>query len=305
MNNINALRDGDNDAGFYAAVCATDPAGVFRGAALYRSIDAGATYARLSTLTAESTMGYTTNALANFLSGNIVDELSTINVAPLHGTLSSTTLTGLLAGVNMAIVGDEVIGFRDATLEDDGSYTLTGLLRGVRGTEYAMAGHAIGDRFILVNSSTMVRVPQTNADIGIERLWKMVAVGRTVASATPRAFTNSGAGLKPYAPSHLGGGRNADDDVILTWVRRNRIDGSWRDSVDVPMSETTEAYEVDIYDDSDYTTVLRTISVTAQTATYTAAQQTTDFGSAQATVYFMVAQISSVVGRGHAASGSV
>ena len=45
---------------------------------------------------------------------------------------------------------------------------------------------------------------------------------------------------------------------------------------------------------------LRTISVTAETASYTAAQQTTDFGSTQSTIYFKVYQVSAQVGRGYA-----
>jgi hypothetical protein len=41
--------------------------------------------------------------------------------------------------VNAAVLGDEILYFRDATLESDGTYTLRGLLRGRRGSEYAMA----------------------------------------------------------------------------------------------------------------------------------------------------------------------
>lgn len=305
MNNVNAARDEDADAGFYAAVCASDPEATFRGAKLFRSLD-GTTYPTTSLVdvTAEAVMGYATNALGDFHGGNIPDELNVLNVTLANGSLSSTTTAGLLAGTFMFLLGREWIFGRDATLQANGSYNITGMLRGRRGTEYAMGEHAIADRFVLVNAA-VVRVPQVSADIGIERQYKMVAGGRTVASATAKAFTNEGTGLKPYAPVHLGGGRNADDDVTLTWVRRNVIDGSWRDGVDVPMSETTEAYEVDIYDDSDYTTVLRTISATTQTATYLASEQTADGLTPGDPVYFKVYQLSSSVGRGQAASGSV
>jgi len=44
--------------------------------------------------------------------------------------------------------------------------------------------------------------------------------------------------------------------------------------------------------------VLRTIAVTAPTATYSAANQTTDFGAAQAEVFVRIQQISALVGRG-------
>src|SRR5262249_54928843 len=155
--------------------------------------------------------------------GNIVDELSSVNVRLKNGELSSTNNTGLLAGVNAAVIGDEILYFRDATLEDDGTYTLRGFLRGRRGSEYAKGGHAMHDRFVLVESSKMVRVTQSTSDIGIERLYKPVSVGITLATTPEQSFTNEGCGLKPYAPVHLGCGRDASNNATLNWVRRNRI----------------------------------------------------------------------------------
>jgi hypothetical protein len=304
--NINMLRDADNDPGFYAAACARDPLATWGGTTIFVSSDGGTSYASLATIASETTMGYTTDALGDFLGGDIPDELSHVNVVLNQGALSSTNYAGLLAGTYMAVIGDEIVYFRDAALQSNGSYTLTGFLRGRRGSEYAMGTHAAADRFILVNHSTMARIAQTTADIGVAKLFKPVSGGGTLAGTTAQAFTNFGTGLKPYAPVHLGGGRNAAGDLTINWTRRNRIDGSWRDLVDVPMSEATEAYEVEIYSDGTYTTLKRTItSISAQTTSYTAAQQTTDFGSPQATVYFKVYQLSAAVGRGHAASGSV
>jgi hypothetical protein len=304
--NINMLRDADNDAGFYAAACAADPLATWRGASLQASGDGGVNYSALISLTAEATMGYTTNALANFQGGNVVDELNSINVTMRNGSPSSTTYSGLLVGTNVAIVGDEIIHFRDAALEVNGSYTIRGLLRGRRGSEYAMAQHAIGDRFIVVSAATIFRVPQDTAGIGMTRLYKAVSAGTTLAAATEKTFTNLGTGLKPYACVHLGGGRNAAGDVTLNWVARTRISGEWRDAVDVPVGEASEGYVVEIYSSSAYTTIMRTISgLTSPSATYSVADQVADFGSQQSDVYFRVFKLSAVVGPGHAASGHV
>jgi hypothetical protein len=303
--NINMLRDADNDAGIYAAACARDPLVTYGGTTVYVSSDSGVSYSSLATIPSETTMGYTTDALGDFAGGNIPDELSHVNVVLNQGSLSSTNYAGLLAGTNMAVIGDEILYFRDRTLEANGSLTLTGFLRARRGSEYAMSTHVAGERFILVNHSTMVRIAQTTADIGVAKLFKPVGAGSSLAGTTAQAFTNLGTGLKPYAPVHLGGGRNADNDVILIWVRRGRIDGSWRDLVDVPLSETSEAYSVRFYSSDTYATVVRTVEVTAQTTTYTAAQQTSDGLTPGNTVYFDVRQLSAVVGPGHAARGSV
>jgi hypothetical protein len=305
--NINAIRDADaSDPGFYAAACAADPLATWSGAVLYASSDGGANYSSLATISRESTMGTTTNALGDFHSGNIPDELNSVNVVLSNGSLSSTDTNGLLSGSFAFVIGEEIIFGRDATLQANGSWTLRGFLRGRRGTEYAMGSHAAGERFVLLDVNTLVRVPQETADIGIEKLYKGVSAGRSLATTTAQSFTNEGTGLKPYAPVHLGGGRNSSGDVILTWVRRNRIDGSWRNNVDVPMSEASEAYVVEICSDDTYATVLRTIEgITSQTTTYLASQQTADGLTLGDPVFFKVYQLSGTVGRGHPATGSV
>lgn len=301
--NINMLRDTDNDAGFYAAACgATDK---WRGALLYSSSDAGASYQSIATISVESTIGVVAEALADFGGGNIPDELNKLTVTLTNGTLSSTDFAGLIAGVNAALIGDELVYFRDATLVSEGVYTISGFLRGRRGSEYAMTTHATNDRFVLLSPSTLIRVPQVTADIGMTRLYKAVTNGLTLASTSSQSFTNSGAGLKPYAAVLLGGGRDVSGNAIINWTRRTRISGEWRDSVDVPIGEDHEEYVVEIWN-SDYSTLKRTITgLTSPTTTYSAADQTTDFGSPQSTIYFRVYQLSVVVGRGYAADGSV
>jgi hypothetical protein len=65
----------------------------------------------------------------------------------------------------------------------------------------------------------------------------------------------------------------------------------------VPVSESAEAYEVDVLNGSG--AVVRTITgLGAPAATYSAAQQVTDFGAAQPAVRVMIYQMSGIVGRG-------
>jgi hypothetical protein len=301
--NINALRDSDNDPGFYAAVSSS--AGAWPGAVLYQSRDGGASYQALATLRARATMGRTVSALGSYSGGNTVDELNTVTVYIVYGTLASVTYAGLLEGINAALIGDEIVSFRTATLNPDGSYTLAGLLRGRRGTEAAISGHVTGERFVLLSAAALVRIAQLTDDIGKARLYKAVTSGTAINSTEAQTFTNAGAALKPYAPAQLGGGRLADGALLLSWVRRGRISGEWRDSVDVPLSEAAEAYEVEIWA-ADFAALKRTISgLGSAGATYAAADQVTDFGSVQAAVCVRVYQISATVGRGYPASAVI
>jgi hypothetical protein len=301
--NINMLRDTDSDAGFYASACGYDS--TWRAAMLYRSVDAGASYQAISAFTAPAVIGTLLDVLGDFGGGNVPDEINSFAVQLTSGTLSSVSYAGLLAGAQVAVVGAEILCFRTASLNLDGSYTVSGLLRGRRGSEYAMATHGAGERFVLASSATFKRILAETADLGMARLYKAVTDGSTLASAVAQSFTNVGAGLKPYAPVQLGGGRNAAGDLTLNWVRRNRISGEWRDSVDVPMSEASEAYEVEIWN-STRSTLKRTFTgLSSPTASYSAADQTTDFGSQQAVIQVSVYQLSAIVGRGYETQASV
>ena len=82
------------------------------------------------------------------------------------------------------------------------------------------------------------------------------------------------------------------------WVRRNRIDGQWRDFVDVPMSETNETYEVDVLKDG---VVVRTFASTIPEVSYSIEQQVEDGLKPGQAIEVVVYQLSAVVGRGFGA----
>ena len=299
--NINMLFDTDDDAGFYAA--ATSTASGWRGATLSRSNDGGTTWLFAGTFLSLSTVGTCITALGNYQGGNTPDELNAVTVSMTSGTLASVSYAAFVSNAQLAIIGDEIVSFRSVTLNVDGTYTLRGFLRGRRGSEYAMGSHAIGDRFILVDTAAMIRVADTSASIGLARLYRAISSGLTTGAS--QSFTNTGAGLKPYAVVQVAGGRYADGAVLISWVRRTRTSGEWRDGVDAPVGETSEAYEVEIWN-SARTTRLRTITgISSPSVTYTAAQQVTDFGSVQASLAVSIYQLSSVVGRGYESRATI
>lgn len=301
--NINMLRDGDNDPGFYAA--ATGTGSKWPGAVLFRSADGGASYQQIATIAAKAVIGRVVGTLGDFKGGNIPDELNRITVRLESGALSSVSYASFLAGSQVAVIGSEIVLFRSAALNIDGSYTVSGLLRGQRGSEYAIGTHGANERFVLVDINSFVRVPGVTADLGLPRLYKAVTSGSTLAKTTAQTFTNDGAGLRPYAPVHVGGGRDADGNVLIHWTRRSRISGEWRNGVDVPIGEDAERYEVEIWT-TDRSALKRTISgVTSPTATYNAADQAVDGIAPGAAVSVSVYQLSSIVGRGYEARTTI
>lgn len=301
--NINMLRDTDNDAGFYAAASGTG--GRWPGAVLFLSSDNGASYQQIATFTSQATIGRVLGTLGDFMGGNIPDEMNSIIVSLEKGALSSVGYASFLAGAQAAVIGDEIVLFRSAVLNSDGTYTVSGFLRGQRGSEYAIGTHAPNERFVLVDPTSFVRVSGVTADLGMPRLYKAVTSGSTLAKTTAQSFTNAGAGLKPYAPVHVGGGRDADGNVLIQWVRRSRISGEWRNNVDVPIGEEAERYEVEIWT-ADRSTLKRTISgLTSPAATYSAAEQAADGIAPGTGISVSVYQLSSIVGRGYEARATI
>ncbi len=90
--------------------------------------------------------------------------------------------------------------------------------------------------------------------------------------------------------------------MVLSWLRRTRVGGDSWEAAEVPLSEDSERYEVDVLNGA---AVVRTIAATVPGLTYTVAQQTADFGAAQASVSLKVYQISTLFGRGTARAAVV
>ena len=299
---IPILSDRDDDAGFYVAV--SRPAtGAWNGAVLYRSAN-GTDYGTLLTLPLSATAGTAETALPAgptefFDRGNAVDVVLT------DGVLLSAPEADVLNGANGALLGEEIIQWTTATLIGTKRYRLSGLLRGRLGTEYAIYDHSVGERFIVLQpvGTTLERVRDSVDLLNVARWYKAVTAGALITDVEAVAFANGAKGLKPYAPCQLSGRREVDGTLNVSWIRRARFGGLWRDGGDVPLGETEERYDIEVLDaDGD---VVRTAAVAAPAWTYPAAEQITDFGFTPATITVRVFQVSAVVGRGTPLEGSV
>jgi hypothetical protein len=300
MLDIPLLRDADDTPGHYAAMRAAT-SGRWPGATLYISAD-NTTFSEVGTVTRQATGGETTTALGTWAGGNTFDETSTVTVDIGAGnTLASSTRDALLAGhTNAMLVGDEIIQFRTATYVSSGVYTLSGLLRGRRGTEWAQSGHAVGERVVLLADNGILRVDLAQAEVGLARYYKPVTIGRALSTVLAGQFTSTSARQLPFSPTDGRVARDTSNDATITWRRRTRLSHRLLAAgIDPPLGETAEAYEVAVYASGAFATVVRTISAATASASYTAAQQTADGLTPGATLYLRIYQISAAVGRGY------
>lgn len=291
---IPMLGDDTNDPGFYAAACGYRPE--WRGGQLFRSGDAGATWSAMETFNTPATIGYALTALGEYSGQNTVDELNEVQVTLYRGELASVTRDQLLAGANTALLGDELIQFRTATLVSGQTYQLTGLLRARRGTEQHMGTHAINERFVLLSPATTHRIAQLSSQIGQIATYKAVTLGQPLSSALTEEFTNTAAGLKPLAPVGLSVVPLGDGTHRARWIRRTRFAAEWRDGVDAPVGEAVERYEVEVRSGGD---VLQVLAVAAPSP---GELPSVDLAGLAAGNTVTVYQMSEIVGRGFPAT---
>ena len=297
------LRDADNQPGLYAAV--TGSATNWTSAAIYDSLD-DVTYTTQTTVSTQAPLGTCTTTLGAWTGGNTFDETNTVTVNVGLQQLASTTWDGILANTdtNAALVGSELIQYRVASLVSAGVYTLSGLLRGRKGT--ASTGHVAAERFVALSTTAGLRfLVLQSADLARLRYFKGVSASQALSAVTAQSITPIGNTLKPFAPVDARANR-ATTDTVLTWVRQTRLSTRIVGTLpmSIPLGETSESYEVEVWD-SGYTTLKRTLTASTPTVTYTSANQVTDFGSNQAVLYLKIYQLSATVGRGTALTVSV
>jgi hypothetical protein len=303
---IPLMRDDDSTAGFPVAMSGYLPG--WPGGVLYRSDDDGATWADLMAFVPGQVMGYATTALAAH-GGTVLDKAGTLAVRLYSGTLSSVTEAQMFAGQNWFAYGVggrwEIIAAQKAILQADGSYILSDFMRGQRGTEWASGLHAANDRIVKLSTATLEFISVNSSTIGSPRTYRAITAGKALDSDASLSFTYKGVNLECLSPVHLTGNRHpTTNDWTLTWVRRSRFD-QWRDLVDIPLGETVESYEIEIYSSATYATLKRTLTSATQTVAYTSADQVTDFGANQPTLYLKIYQLSATVGRGYPLTQSI
>jgi hypothetical protein len=229
------------------------------------------------------------------------DNGNAVEVTLLAGHLSSAEPLAVLSGSNrLAIATDaggwEVIGFAQAELVSVGRYRLTQLLRGLDGTE---AGTAAAGKTVMVLDGRTNMLPVEQAWLGEVRDFRVYAGAADVEGVALPVATEVAPAL-PLAPVHLRSARTESGDIALRWARRSRADGDGWGAAESPLEHVPERYRLTIFDGL---VAVRTFEVGGPGMLYASIDQITDFGAQPNDFTFTVAQISPVLGVGHAAQG--
>lgn len=274
------------------------------GGTLSRTSDSGATWTQISVFGEPgSVIGFATNIIGTSTGIALIDKASVLTVSVPVGSLSSVTEEAMLNGANLFAYGVngrwEIIAVQNCVLASAGMYTFTDILRGLFGTEANCNNHAVGDIVLSLDIDEINVITTNSSLIGQLNTYRGVSFGKNFEDGSDLDFTYKGVNLECLSPIYPRGYKDVVSNVwTIYWIRRTRVDYSWRDLVDVGLGETTEKYEVDIFSSNTYATLKRTLTSTTPTVQYTSADQVTDFGSVQTNIYAKIYQISEIAGRG-------
>ena len=174
------------------------------------------------------------------------DEVNAVVVTLVNGGahLLSCDDAALAMGANLAMVGDELIQFGRAEAMSGGRYRLSRLLRGRRGSEWAMAGHAAGEAFVLIEAERLARVVLPGEMVGVAVTAVPNGLGDGASAGVSRVA--GGESLRPPAPVGLRASRDAAG-LSIGWTRRSRVGWGWIDGIDAPLGEASETYRVRLF----------------------------------------------------------
>ncbi|MBB4007318.1 baseplate multidomain protein megatron [Allorhizobium taibaishanense] len=272
-------RYSDDDTGGFARAAAY--ASPWRKIVLSSSAETE-NYASRAVLEGPATLGALTQALSPGVSGRF-DHANALLVRLSYGSFSSASRLSVLNGDNRLAVKAandvwEVIGFETAEELESGLWKLSGLLRGLCGTEDAMtAGALAGAESVLLNAA-VTALGLTDSEVGLDLNWIAEAAGTSLAAIGPRSFSGGLRALTPLSPVHLRAVKAPDGVITLTWVRRGRTDAdNWTPS-DIPLDEESEIYQLDILDAAASAT-LRSVTLMEPGYAYPPALQAVDFAA--------------------------
>ncbi len=283
---------GATPSGVQLLVAASGTSAGWRRADIMVSHDGGESYAVAASVGAPATIGVLLTPLA---SGTTTrwDRRATVDVElASDGDLQSVTEAAVLAGANLAVVGDEIIQFTSATALGNRRFRVSNMLRGRRGSEAAATSHATGERFVLLDDRVLSIAMPPEA-LGASLMVKAVGPGDDPVRVQPQTIVPRGVALRPLSPATVTIAMAADGGRTVAWVRRSRAGFAWTDGTDAPIAEDSERYRVTVRGTSG---VVRQADVTTSSWTYSAADAAADTSASPLTID--VAQISASVGPG-------
>jgi hypothetical protein len=230
------------------------------------------------------------------------DRKNTILADLPFGEMSSAAELSVLNGENRLAIKAangvwEIVAFAKAEEIAPSRWRLSSLLRGLAGTEDALAAGAPKGAPVVVLDQAVQPLGLAASERGRRLSWIAEAAGMAGAMSGPFAFEGGLRALTPLAPVHLSAERRGDG-VLFRWKRRGRVEADGWDASEIPLDEPFELYRVEVLDGE---TVRRVAEVSEPVWFYPAADELTDFPALRDHISVRVRQLGRAVPSGVAA----
>jgi hypothetical protein len=273
---------------------------------LWRSAD-GESFEPVQRIPGPATIGETLSMLAP---GPLwrLDRTASVMLALSGGALRSLPLAAVLAGANLIGIeaageGWEIVGYTTAELVATGRWRLSGLIRGLAGSEpFAALAKPAGSRAVILDGG-VIDLATGIENLGRPFLYRLAVEGMDHADPMGLSFTATAqpTALLPLAPVRVRARREAAG-IRIAWIRRSRYGGDNWELSEIPLNEDAEAYAVEILSGG---AIKRRLACAQASVLYTAGDEAADFGGPQASLLVRIRQISAAAGPGRAFEGSL
>lgn len=272
------------------------------GAAVFRSDDYGNNWQVVGSSGDNANIFIASDSLPAHHGYSVDHSALTVTPDTTGADLYSVSEDEFYAQTNLAAYGVdgrwEIVAFR-TVVDNTGTFTLRDWLRGLYGTEWATGLHVAGDDLVMLDTTDIGFFTLPTTAIGVERIYRAVTQGYSIDSGNEYADTYEANNLKPLSPVDVFADRNSfSREWSFGWIPRSRWPVELFSGAVVPIGETTEIYDIEIWS-SSFSSLKRTFSgLSTPSASYSESEQISDFGYIQATIYGRIYQRSSVIGRG-------
>ncbi|MGE6743510.1 baseplate multidomain protein megatron [Allorhizobium pseudoryzae] len=229
------------------------------------------------------------------------DRVGAVELDLFFGSLSSVSETAVLSGANRLAVlaangGWEVLAFAGAEEIAPGRWRLKTLLRGLAGTEDAMAAGAVAGAAVVLLDEGAVPMGISADERGLAFNWLVESLGSGSGRSGPFRFAGGMRAETPLAPVHARARRSLSG-VRLSWVRRSRAGADDWEASEIALDEPEERYRLEILSGG----AVRRVAETSQPIfDYAAGEEISDFGVPQGQLSIRLRQMGRAVPLGTA-----
>lgn len=301
------LNSSDNQPRMHAAVHGYNVP-TWPGCLTYETRDGGETYDVIGTSdSAQSTIGMVEFATTGLPEDEFVqwdNKTEIVVTLKTNQLISAANDLAVYNGANTCMIGPEMIGFRNAELigldaYGNKKYKLTKLLRGKRGTEWAINEHRDEELFVLVDD-TLIEIPFPQEEWGRERVYRFVTIGSDPSVVEDQVAIPYMVNMIPWRVAHPKGKKiGGSGDFGFSWTERPAFNNELQNFKQNTKDSDWAGWTVAVLNPNNLDEIRRTEHVTGPDFIYTEAMQVEDFGSIQACCQLKIVTMSRNIGGGY------